>query len=98
MTARSVPLRAVAEDETAKPATIAQAAAVGDELAMLLATRARIARTLDDPKCPPRDLAALSRRLVDINGEIKALEAKEGGDDIGDAANVPDEAFDPAAI
>lgn len=98
MAAARSALRAVGEDETAKPKTIEQAAAVGDELAMLLATRARIAKTLDSPKCPPRDLAALSRRLVDINQEIKALEAQEGGDDLSEAANTPDASFDPQAL
>ncbi|HIE95111.1 MAG TPA: hypothetical protein EYQ83_20435 [Acidobacteria bacterium] len=35
--------------------------------------RMRIARTLDDPNCPPRDLAALSRRQIEIAKEIEAL-------------------------
>lgn len=47
--------------------------------------RERIARAVSDPSCPPRDLAALTRRLQDIAKEIELLdlrakqEAKEDG-------------------
>lgn len=82
-------LRAVKPDE--KPAaklSVAQAAATGDHRALLVAMRERIARTVSDPDCPPRDLAALTRRLQDIAKEIEAIDlrAKEEGADAEDVA------------
>ena len=60
MAARKPPLRAVAPGETkpAAPKTVAQAAASGDHRALLVAMRERIAVTVSNPDCPPRDLAA----------------------------------------
>ena len=62
MAARKPPLRAVAPGETkpAAPKTVAQAAASGDHRALLVAMRERIAVTVSNPDCPPRDLAALT--------------------------------------
>ena len=94
-------LRAVSPDDkpTAPrkpPPTVADAASSGDHRALLVAMRDRVARAVSDPECPPRDLAALTRRLADIAKEIKALDAaaKQEADE-----RVPDDAdFDPAAI
>ena len=60
--------------------------------------RERIARTVSDPECPPRDLAALTRRLQDIAKEIEAIDlrAKEEGADASDVAE--DEELDAAAF
>ncbi|WP_457095223.1 hypothetical protein [Mycobacteroides abscessus] len=56
--------------------------------------RDRIAQTVDDPDTSPRDLAALTRRLMDIAGEIEAIDAKaHTGNPITQAAQVPDEAM-----
>lgn len=85
-------LRAVADDEIpasqGKKQSVAQAAASGDHRALLVAMRARIAKTVSDSECPPRDLAALTRRLQDIAKEIEAIDlrAKEDGADAADAA------------
>jgi hypothetical protein len=88
MAARKAPLRAVKADEVAevkKPKTVAEAAQGGDHRELLVAMRERIARTVSNPDCPPRDLAALTRRLQDIAKEIEAIdlrlkeEAVEGG-------------------
>ena len=93
-------LRAVGEDEKAPPVTpktITEAASKGSHRELLVAMRDRIATTVQDPKCPPRDLASLTLRLAKIAEEIKALdlsneqEAKRGN-------TVTDEAFDSAAI
>jgi hypothetical protein len=84
------PLRAVKSGEkppvkAAKAKTVAEAAAKGDHRELLVAMRERIAKTVSDPECPPRDLAALTRRLQDIAKEIEAIdlrakqEAKEDG-------------------
>ena len=82
-------LRAVKTNETApkveKKQTVAEAAAAGSHLDLLVAMQERIARTVSNPDCPPRDLASLTRRLQDISKEIEQLklrmkqEAAEGG-------------------
>jgi hypothetical protein len=59
--------------------------------------RSRIARTIEDPKCPPRDLASLSRRLQDIAREIEEIDAR-AGDDISHAAATEDDEFDPETL
>ena len=60
--------------------------------------RERIAQTVSNPDCPPRDLAALTRRLQDIAKEIEALDlrAKEEGADAADV--VQDEAWSSEAL
>ena len=95
------PLRVVAPDEApakAQKLTVAQAAATGDHRALLVVMRERIAKTVSDPDCPPRDLAALTRRLQDVAKEIEALDlrAKEEGADAHDVAE--DASFDAAAL
>lgn len=99
--ARSAGLRAVKPDE--KPTkqrkqSVAEAAATGDHRSLLVAMRERIAKTVSDPECPPRDLAALTRRLQDIAKEIEAIDlrAKEEGADAADVAE--DEAWDSEAL
>lgn len=94
-------LRVVAPGEAPEKAqklTVAQAAATGDHRALLVAMRERIAKTVSDPECPPRDLAALTRRLQDVAKEIEALDlrAKEEGADAHDVAE--DASFDAAAL
>ncbi len=89
-------LRAVSADEqpvSKSPLTVGLAAESGSQRSLLVALRARIAKDIDDPNTPSRDLAALSRRLLEIAKEIRALDAAERGDDVGQAAEVPDEKF-----
>jgi hypothetical protein len=79
-------LRVVPEGTQAKPEklSVEQAAATGDHRKLLVAMRERIARTVADPQCPPRDLASLTRRLQDIAREIEALDQRakqEAGED-----------------
>jgi|SRR5690625_1501405 len=72
-------LRAVASDEKAprkRRQTITQAAEGGDRRELLVTMRARVAKTVEDPNCPPRDLAALTRRLQEIAKEIEAMDAR----------------------
>lgn len=88
-------LRAVKASEKApapKKLSVAQAAASGDHRALLVAMRERIAAAVSNPDCPPRDLAALTRRLQDIAKEIEAIDlrAKEEGADADDAAEDED--------
>lgn len=87
-------LRVVSEaDEPRRksaPSTVAQAVKDGSSKDVLMTLRARIAQTIDDPGTPPRDLAALSRRLVDIDKELRSMDVAEreeviqGGEASGD--------------
>ena len=74
-----------------QPLTVQAAAATGDQRKLLVAMRTRIAEAVGDPNTPARDLAALSRRLLEIAKDLKALDAAEEDDDIGQAAATPDE-------
>jgi len=94
------PLRAVAPDEKPprkRPKTITQAAASGDRRQLLVSMRDRIAKTVEDPNCPPRDLAALTRRLIEIAREIEALDAA-AEQEASESVDVADEDFDVSAV
>jgi hypothetical protein len=96
----AVSLRAVKPDEKVAKApklTVEQAAAGGNHRDLLVSMRERIARTVSDPDCPPRDLASLTRRLQDIAKEIEALDLR-AKQEAGESAVSPDEAFDSSAV
>lgn len=57
---------------------------------LLVALRDRISADIDGG-VPARDLASLSRRLLEIARDIEAIDAAEEGDDVGNAAGTPDE-------
>jgi hypothetical protein len=103
MTARKNPLRAVTDaDKPATPPvpmTITEAAEADDPIELLMAMRRRVAETVEDPNCPPRDLAALTRRLQEIGKEIQAMKAKskQEAEEDGDS-RTPDEEWDAEAI
>jgi hypothetical protein len=83
-------LRAVTATDIPEPRyTITEAAEKGTLRQQMVALRERIAVTVEDPDCPPRDLASLSRRLLEITKEIEAIDARSREDDDGEAA--PDE-------
>ncbi len=89
-------LRAVTDADTparVAPTTVRQAADEGTQRELLSVLRTRIASDIDSPNTPPRDLAALSRRLLEIDRDIRALDAARSKDAIGAAAEVADEAF-----
>lgn len=90
-------LRAVGEGEKAPPKTITQAASKGSQRELLAAMRDRIAKTVEDPKCPPRDLASLTRRLMEIAKDIEAIDARNEQDGAA-GAEVEDGTFDSAAV
>jgi hypothetical protein len=71
--------------------TVTKAATTGDRRDLLVALRARIARSVEDPNTPAPALAALSRRLLEIAKDLEALDAEAGGNAVGDAAATPDE-------
>jgi hypothetical protein len=94
-------LRAVGKDE--KPAapqhskTVTEAAATGTARELLVAMRDRIAETVENPNTPARDLAALTKRLMETVRDIEAIDAREH-QEAGRSADVTDERFDAEAI
>lgn len=78
--------------------SVQQAAESGDRLTELRAMRRVISRHIDSPDTLARDLAALTRRQMEISREIESLMSESEGDAIGKAADSPDETFDPASI
>jgi ribosome-binding protein aMBF1 (putative translation factor) len=95
------PLRAVGPDEKPptkrrKPKTVTEAADKGTTRELLVAMRARIAKAVEDPNTPARDLAALTKRLVEVVRDIEAIDAR--AEEEADAGDVPDTKFDASAI
>lgn len=93
-------LRAVKDGEAPpvkeRPPTVVAAAESGDRRKLLVAMRSRLASAVQSPSCPPRDLAALSRRLIEIAKEIEAIDVAEKQE--AESGEVADEAFDASAI
>lgn len=88
------PVRAVKPDERREvPKSILQAAEAGSRLEELRAMRRRIASAMDDPNTPARDLAALSRRQLEIGREIEAIVVAED-EDHSVVVNADDEVWD----
>lgn len=92
-----------ARSRASKDRTLAQAAASGSERAVLVNLRKRLATAIDDPKCPPAPLAALTRQLLDVVEQIKAIdhaerESRGSRREGGSGGAVGDQAFDAAAI
>lgn len=94
-------LRAVEPNEIApkpKPAkTVVQAAKTGTARELLEAMRDRIAQAVENPNTPARDLAALTKRLMETVREIEAVDAR-AEQEAGSGAEVEDGKFDAAAI
>ena len=60
--------------------SVSKAAQSGDRVLLLETLRDRVAKQVQDPNCPPRDLASLSKRLMEICDELdkaKAAAAKD---------------------
>ncbi len=93
---RKASLRAVAANETTErktPSTILEAAEAGSRIEELRAMRRRLARALDDPNTAARDLAALSRRQIEIGRDIEAIVVSED-EDHSVVVNADDEDWD----
>ena len=75
------PLRAVkpGERRPSRPRakSVTQAAARGTTRELLVAIRTRVAKAVEDADTPARDLAALTKRLVDVAHDIEAIDARE---------------------
>lgn len=74
--------------------TILEASESDDPLDELRAMRRRIAAAMDDPATPARDLAALSRRALEIRREIDDVD-RRAAEEAEDDADIPDEAWEP---
>lgn len=75
--------------------TIRNAANSGDRRRLLVALRNRIADDLDSGRVQSRDLASLSKRLMDIAREIDAIDkADAANDQVSLALDVDDEIID----
>ncbi len=68
---------ATAEDAPVAPKTITEAAAANDQVGLLEALRTRLAKACQDEGTPPRDLAALSRRLIEVDRDIKSMRLRQ---------------------
>ncbi len=77
--------------------TVSEAADRGTTRELLVAMRTRIAKAVEDPNTPARDLAALTKRLVEVVRDIEAIDARHEQEG-GGRAPVIDEAFDASAI
>jgi undecaprenyl pyrophosphate synthase len=93
-------LRAVGRNEQSQkpavPKTVTVAATDGSRRELLVAMRSRVATAVEDPNTPARDLAALTRRLMEIAKDIEVLDVKDAEEADCGAAN--DETFDAEAI
>lgn len=88
-------LRAVSDDYRPRPEPIhdvTSAITTGTEQDVLEQVRLRLARTIDDPATSPRDLAAISRRLLEVDKQLRALAAAQAlsqEEDEADVAHLP---------
>lgn len=74
--------------------SISDAAKSGSTRDVLVAMRDKIAHDLDND-VQARDLASLTKRLMEITREIELIDAADEGDDVSDAAATADEAWAP---
>ncbi len=101
MEARKQTLRAVAPNEVApeyKPKTVTQAASAGTTRELLVSMRDRVATNVENANTPARDLAALTKRLMEIVRDIEAIDARNEQEAGEDAAETEDGDFDAASV
>lgn len=78
--------------------TIRNAANSGDRRRLLVAMRNRIADDLDSGRIASRDLASLTKRLMDIAAEIERIDKGESKDNpIAEALDTADDVFEEDA-
>lgn len=97
MAASKRSLRAVGADERVVPKSVTDAAKFGTTRELLVATRDRIATAVEDPNTAARDLAALTKRLMETQREIEAIDAR-ASQDVGEDVEVSDGEFDASAV
>lgn len=95
-------LRAVAADEKAvlpaKPKTVSEAASSGTTRELLVAMRDRVAKDVQNENTAARDLAALTKRLMELVRDIEAVDARAAQEVSEGGAKVSDGVFDPKAV
>ena len=78
-----------------RSSTILRAANSGSRRKLLVALRNKIAKDLDEGSVQSRDLASLSKRLVDITAEIERIDRGESKDNpVAEALDTAEEMFD----
>ena len=86
-------LRVVAPNEAPsapkRTFTVTSGACEGTRRDLLVAMRSRVATAVEDLSTPARDLAALTRRLMEIARDIEVMDAKAEEADGG--SSTPDE-------
>lgn len=100
MAPRKSSLRAVSADEkppTVAPKTVTDAAAQGSTRELLVAMRDRVAKDVQNENTPSRDLAALTKRLMEIVRDIEAIDARTA-EEARESAATADEAWDAEAL
>lgn len=86
--------KAGASRSTRHQRTIRNAANSGDRRRLLVAMRNRIADDLDAGRVASRDLASLTKRLMDIAAEIERIDRALSRDNpVADALDTADEPF-----
>jgi len=101
MTARKTTLRAVGEGESVPPkppSTVTAAATKGTMRDLLAAMRDRVAKDVENENTPARDLAALTKRLMEIVRDIEAIDARAEQEADEDASEVEDGEFNAASV
>jgi len=89
------PKRKQAPRSKPKKLSVTQAASSGDARALLVAMRDRVARAVESEETPARDLASLTKRLMDITRDIQSMDEQTG---VGVPVDAGDEEFDPSTI
>lgn len=91
-------LRPVTDDErVAVVKSVAEAAESGTTRELLVAMRTRIAKAVENPNTPARDLAALTKRLVEVVRDIEAIDARAEQEAVRQTG-VTDGVFDVSAV
>lgn len=101
MAARKTGLRAVGANEKAPPAaptTVTDAASNGTTRDLLVTMRDRVAKDVENANTAARDLAALTKRLLEIVRDIEAIDARSKQEADNDASAVEDGDFDAASV
>lgn len=99
MVVRKTSLRAVSPGEKAaqaKPKTVSEAADSGSTRDLLVAMRTRIAKAVEHPDTPARDLAALTKRLVEVVRDIESIDART--EEAESHAEVSDGKYEASAV
>lgn len=100
MASKKPHLRAAEEGEAPQELSVSDAAARGSRLEELIAMRRVIARHIDNEQTAARDLAALSRRQMELSKEIEAEKARVAreAEEASNVEHVSDEEWRPEAI